>query len=90
MQIDKGGKSTKIILTHYNLVDKNSTKNVLLIGIYEGDKDDREVIRAIFGSIFDEFNAINSSNVHVDIPYTRTVDDYKAKKYRKLNKSQKD
>lgn len=49
VQFDKGGASTKVTMHSYNLKEKNSIRNSYLIGIYEGDKDDRETIRAIFG-----------------------------------------
>jgi hypothetical protein len=89
VQFDKGGASTKVTMHSYNLKEKNSIRNSYLIGIYEGDKDDRETIRAIFGGLFKQISEINNSLTYIDLPFTWTHSMYEPKQYRVLKKADK-
>ena len=53
---DKGGSSTKLLLQllNTNNLTTHSNRYAKMIGIYEGDKETRECIEAVFGSLVNE------------------------------------
>ena len=58
---DKGGSSTKLLLQVLNTADVHTHSNryAKLIGIYEGDKENRECIEAVFGPLIQEIQDVS-------------------------------
>ena len=57
----KGGDSTKLLLQILNSDFSHSVRFATLIGIYEGDKEGRECVEAIFGGIIKDVQEISNS-----------------------------
>ena len=56
---DKGGAYTKLLLSVWDVVDSQSPKNCLLLGMYRGDES-YGVIRDVFGLVFEQLAALTS------------------------------
>ena len=69
---DKGGSSTKVMLQILNTKSGQSVRSAKLIGIYEGEKDNRECVEAIFSNIIpsvqDFANNIKDKNIKCPPP----------------------
>ena len=69
---DKGGSSTKVMLQILNTKSGHSVRSAKLIGLYEGEKDNRERIEAIFSNIIqsvqDFANNIKDKNIKCPPP----------------------
>ena len=56
-----GGDSTKLLLQILNSDFSHSVRFATLIGIYEGDKENRECMEAIFGGIIKDVQEISNT-----------------------------
>jgi len=58
---DKGGHSTKLIASILNYT-KPLSRNQLLLAVYEGASEDYDVVKGIFGPIFDQLHRWANNN----------------------------
>jgi hypothetical protein len=56
---DKGGAYTKLLLIVWDVVDCQSPKHTVLLGMYRSDED-YEMIAKVFGSLFDQLAALTT------------------------------
>ena len=56
---DKGGAYTKLLLSVWDVVDSQSPKNCLLLGMYRGDES-YSVIRDVFGPVFEQLASLTA------------------------------
>ena len=60
---DTGGGSCKLLLKHLHHIEANSTRNVTLLGIFTGMKDDREGLQLAFGPLWQQMDDLNTKGV---------------------------
>jgi len=69
---DKGGKSTKLLLQFLNCREQHSVHTARLQAIFEGDKDNYECIKEVFGPIIEVTQKVLANvselNLKVDLP----------------------
>jgi len=57
---DQGGGSCKLVLKHLHHKVANSTRNVTLLGMFTGIKDDQEGLQLAFGPLWAQMDALNA------------------------------
>jgi len=69
---DKGGKSTKLLLQFLNCKEQHSVHTARLLAIFEGDKDNYECIKEVFGPVIEVTQKVLANlselNLKVDLP----------------------
>ena len=69
---DKGGKSTKLLLQFLNCKEQHLVRTVRLLAIFEGDKDNYECIKEVFGPVIEATQNVLANvselNLKVDLP----------------------
>lgn len=69
---DKGGKSTKLLLQFLNCKEQHSVHTARLLAIFEGDKDNYECIKEVFGPVIEATQNVLANlselNLKVDLP----------------------
>lgn len=69
---DKGGKSTKLLLQFLNCKEQHSVRTARLLAIFEGDKDNYECIKEVFGPVIEATQNVLANlselNLKVDLP----------------------
>jgi len=69
---DKGGAYTKLLLTVWDVVDSQSPKNSVLLGMYRGDES-YSVIHSAFGPVFDQLAALTTDTTLNLLPSATTA-----------------
>lgn len=64
---DKGGKSTKLLLQFLNCKEQHSIHTARLLAIYEGDKDNYQCIKMVFGPVIEETMKVLSNITELDL-----------------------
>lgn len=69
---DKGGKSTKLLLQFLNCKEQHSVHTARLLAIFEGDKDNYECVKEVFGPVIDKTQKVLANvselNLKVNLP----------------------
>lgn len=69
---DKGGKSTKLLLQFLNCKEQHSVRTARLLAIFEGDKDNYECIKEVFGPVIEATQKVLANvselNLKVNLP----------------------
>ena len=69
---DNGGKSTKLLLQFLNCKEQHSVCTARLLAILEGDKDNYECIKEVFGPVIEAtqkvFTNVSELNLKVYLP----------------------
>ena len=64
---DKGSASTKLLLQVMNSKVQHSIKNAKLLAIFEGSKDNRESIEAVFGPVITQLEELEANFKEMDV-----------------------
>ena len=67
--IDKGGKSTKVLLKHICVNRADTVQRCTVVGILDHVKDTYENLQLAFGELCAQMNAINSTDSRVNVAW---------------------